>query len=875
MPLQDVTNSIVFLGGYVKRLSSTLGLNNTPTSLDVEIVTGFANIAEDAANNAYAFNQAGATPGNISGLSWGRFNFVGVIQSWTENFGPDGRTFNVKLADPRLVFDNVHVIMGPGVISTGNYKNILDAFAYYGSPSGLGYNENGTLFRNIRDYLSSTGNNLIYIYDKPFRLIFGTGFANGTGLVNPNGITSWYRIKSDNISLNQLLSQVSTDHGMDYYAYIDTDSYVPSTGVISTIKIESIKRTNASGMNDIQNFIDAAQVSGTMISYQRGRELRSDPNNVVIAGPKLSAWFSPNSAGAPPRITSYWGRAYDGSAVFDFTSAGQISGRVLLDYLTGSGVSSTLSNASFRVPYTKYTILKTYNPDIYPPTIQITSSAAQTTGYLASESVLRAALYNQDSWEAMLYEKQQSLATLLGISYPKFRNSTNFSQLISNSGHLIEAINLALFNPQALFDRDPYQQSLIDAVYEATRSVADSYYGRQYICDLTQNARFQSNWLNGNQISYDNNFPVIEYRTIPAAWSESSVGGVPSGVSNHVLLNQLDSPIFKDDVGRLKSFISYNTYTIGTSFFPYPIDTSLLVPEEYFIEQGNKLCVPISTEQYDKYPTFVIVSINSDIQGRRQGAATGYPEQIAFVEFLEAMGYTKAQMDAFNLIKNLGENFDFGLAPAKPICVESAADNYGVFFPLEFNIRNFGPWISSTGRAGPVNLINDSDLAPWTFGSYSGMESAGNQTANKSLATSTIIDSAELVIAGLPDYNIGSSIGNNANITSISLQYGVDGLTTAYGIRTFALPIVRVTKLLTDKISQVYNKILGSQRLIKNIDEAIRLDQDQNINNVGNILKSFGYKMKPSSTNNNKGTAPAWAHIWGSVPRSYLEASGI
>jgi hypothetical protein len=213
-------------------------------------------------------------------------------------------------------------------------------------------------------------------------------------------------------------------------------------------------------------------------------------------------------------------------------------------------------------------------------------------------------------------------------------------------------------------------------------------------------------------------------------------------------------------------------------------------------------------------------------------------------------------------MKNYGENLDFGLAPPKPIIIECTAETEGVHFPVQWRNKNFGPWVTGLGvsNAG-TDLISDGDLGPWIFRGSGNLNTAALQTLAKSVADSAIIDSAEITLAGLPVFNIGDKIGNNANITAMSIQYGVDGLTTNYSVKTFAGP-TRTSQLLQNKITEVYNEAIYNRRQIININDKIARNENNNnqVNKVSEITKTI-----PRSKNNNQGTSSNFGYLTSTV----------
>lgn len=846
---QNITSPLIFGGCYVKRLTAQLGFNSSPTTVEVELIEGLPSVAEDITNKATGFMYDALNPGQVSGLQLGAFNFAGIVQSWTRNYNEQGRTFTVKLADPRIIFDNIPVIMGYDVLSTGvSYPNVLHSFGYYGNPRDAGVTSNGVIFKNVRNFLA-TGTTRINLFNKQFNLVFGSGFNDGTGTLNPNGIPPWYKIQSNMSSLGSLLGQVGRDMGFDYYVSIYPSGNYASTGVISQININTIKRTNTASSTEIDDFLTAAVSSGTRKSESRGKELVTDSTSALVAGAPLTLWTSYNSAGG--EVLPYWGRAADGSLVYSQGSY-QSSGIVLLENITGSGINTILGNSAFRVTYDKVTINRNFSDSVYPPpSMSITTSTDTATGCYASENLLRAALFSQLAWEALFYKEQQSRAILLGIDSDVFMDASMFATTEQN---ILNALSLSLTNTNARANRDPFVSARIGAVYDAFRNTAQNYYGKQWVLISNNHLSFYTNnskWATDG-FSYTEEFPSLEYSPVSSAWCES--GQYPSGIDNHEILLATRTEVFKDEQGRLKPFLSYSGYNTAQSNFPYPIDISVLPRNGYLIEQGNKLCLPISVDVYERQPYKFIVTVNSELQGfTASGDYPQYANQQAYMSFLYAMGYNDSTIAQYNLHKNIYDESEFGLAPAKPLLPKSVAQNYGFFIPVQFKTFNFGPWYASGARPGGINIQSNGDLQPATYGSYSYLNTVGSQTVAKAVSVVDVVDNAEITLAGLPVYNIGDTIGINSNITNISLQYGTDGLTTNYTIRTFALPAVRISKSLQDKITLAQNIANKNNSELVNFNNRV-------VFNSRKIQKESDFDIFGSKSKNKEEgyTTPLW-----------------
>lgn len=417
---------------------------------------------------------------------------------------------------------------------------------------------------------------------------------------------------------------------------------------------------------------------------------------------------------------------------------------------------------------------------------------------------MRAALYSQNAWETVLYYEHNNLATAIGITNPGFLDGITY---VTNYNSLERAQRLSIFG-NGITNRTEVQKQLANAIYEATRTQAETYWGKSWFVNLPD-----SNWLQNGTYNHTDITPTIEYSVADAAWSESTVA-MPSGVSNHELLNSTNSATFKDSLGRLKAFCSLvnfgryydatNNYPVG---FPYYLDFTEVDPSLMLIEQGPKLCVPIDVEQYDLNPTKAIVTLPFALKAKM--AKEGYENRAAFYDFLKYMGYTDGAIVTGNLIQTYGDNSDYGLAPPRVVNLDTVNNTHGIFIPLKSNVATFGYTAVTGNTAGPLSIINDSSLAPWTYGNYANMYLASSGLAGRSLSTSYLLDYGDLTLAGLPIFNIGANIGVNAIIGGISTQLGREGLITNYSIKTIAVPLAKINKLLSDRINGIY---LDNQR---------------------------------------------------------------
>lgn len=814
MAVQDVTGVIRFGGGLLKRFTSTFGINSTPTSVDLEIIEDPDDVL---ANN---FDQDGLNPGNLTGIQVGQFKFSGIVTSWQQEISANGETYSIRLSDPRFVFDNVFMFLDGSTFGSGvEVPNILNPINFYGNPTTADSTELGMTFTKIRTFLENPST-LVWVYGHPFHLEFAEEFSTSL-------IPSWYRVNATSLSLQQLVSKVASDFNIDYFVDIDYDTFNPvQTG---KIMISAINRNQAIAAIDIDSFLTDQIASGTRVSHRRGKELRSEPNVSVVVGANKTFWHvTPNDfgMGIGGNNIAFWGEMENGSLVRSPSINSENKAIIRLDNIQGEATLKSRSNFGSligEVTITANHILHTDPflgspvPEIveiqydtitritgnpYPPSWIRTFTTRQVSGYTASEELLRAAMYSWEAWEAILFRENFQLSKKLGITTAPFFTQNEITSKINYNN--LSAINHVRQGKPVIgsgvLGRSIFQEAVSKAVWEITKATAEEYYGTSYIVSLPESDWFVSGtWSGGESI------PRLEYQISDTSWAKGFGDGVsyPEDVNNHELLTQSNSSIYKDQNGKLRSFLSIREYDQSNSYHSRPIDLSSIDRSTLFFEQGNKIVMPASATHYKLNPTQAIIKTPPVLL-----EISGSHIDNAYYEFLQYHGYSDEVIVSGQMLNNKEIAQIYGLGERRKSLYESTttllgSTIVGLGIALEYNNQKYGPFSITGSKIAGVNLVEDSSLAPWTYGSTDNMNEAGRQLVSGISVTSYIVDSADILLAGLPEFNIGQFVGQNSTITSMSFQYGSEGLTTNYQIRTYAYPQDKVTKKLQDKILKI------------------------------------------------------------------------
>lgn len=106
--------------------------------------------------------------------------------------------------------------------------------------------------------------------------------------------------------------------------------------------------------------------------------------------------------------------------------------------------------------------------------------------------------------------------------------------------------------------------------------------------------------------------------------------------------------------------------------------------------------------------------------------------------------------------------------------------------PLKSNILCYGPWYLA-GANGPVEYEKNNDLAPWNYGGYTPLDSAGFARVTDGMTNQTFDETGSVTVVGAPALNIGDAlIAGGPYITDINVSTGADGVNTQYTFQSWS-----------------------------------------------------------------------------------------
>lgn len=262
-----IDQPIKFLGATVLSFNGQLGVGSTESSLSIDLVED----CEDNPPDLFLPKEGLVIVGAPVYFKAGDFEFGGILQSWTYNQGGAGRTFNVKMTDPRQLLENTAVVtdsyLGPPVQGV----NYFNAYAYWegavldGNCAVFGNSFNGEKGMPYIKVVQALKNMNPIIYS-PTGYKFTINFNSF-----PDGLPEYYRISGPRISLLQLLQDVCDVTGHEFFVNL-------SPGNIINIGLINLKIPPPS----FGEVVAAYDGRATDLSY--GQELRNDVTKTVLFG---------------------------------------------------------------------------------------------------------------------------------------------------------------------------------------------------------------------------------------------------------------------------------------------------------------------------------------------------------------------------------------------------------------------------------------------------------------------------------------------------------------------------------------------------------------------------------------------------------------
>jgi len=569
-----VIQKIMFLGATVESFDCSFGFNSNPSTAAISLVEDFDATPQPDKFDVDNYDDAdldGQLKAGTGGSSWlggnpgtfaefvlpdatgSPFTFRGIVTSWRRTNSGGGRKISVKMEDPRFLFSKIPIITNTDLIYNAQLgsinlaeHNIIDVLGRHGNILHSDWTHDGIGARAVMEAIEShslSGGGVYTpgfdFYGENYTIVFSTSAPSYfLYRVQPN-----YRVPMQNTTLSQFLDQVAKDNNFDWYADVDTNKI---------ITIHAIPRVNNADLifsSDLNNhpahqFIKSKQ--DKLMSFQVGRELRKEPNDVIVIGDNRRTTYAVPENNGTQMTVPIFSQSKDGHLVdkmfipLDNIQAANDSLLGGLPYLSSEkkGMSVNLlpslvdeTTGHEYVPYNRYTRTRTHGPGL-----------VSRPGYLATEEILRAALHSKEAWATTVwyYYYDKGLSGVDFSLYERYDDGLNGrpkplgAQPHGGSGTISVPIGIAegmgIYAPEwdrTHADQNPYKaraagstfawskteaaQAIREACYQATLKFAQDYYGKVFMTALPYDPLYDG-ILSGNAGTF---YQSNEKRVLP------------------------------------------------------------------------------------------------------------------------------------------------------------------------------------------------------------------------------------------------------------------------------------------------------------------------------------------------------------------------
>lgn len=775
-----------FLGASIRNFSAQVGWGGQPSTLDIGLV--------DDISHGDSFNPP--VVGHPVYFNYKGWKFGGLLQSSMTQYGEGGNPlYSVKVQDPRELLSGVQLILQDYTGYTYGVPNLYNIYGYLES-TGFGNsqsNDSGIPWMLVRNAFASLQvTNPILFRGHTFRFSPFVGVALS--------LPSYFRIGGDSISALDFVQNICDAIACDFFITLD---YYSNIG--NMISLNLVNRSIPPVLGAIDTFV--TNVNGA-VSKEQGFELANTVVNKFVVGGKMDTlYFQYNNIGNPrtpydDTILPYWG--YDAADQL-------IVGRG--NFVTPGGDGSE------------------YQFTIDGRPIYIQTGIPSTIFYKTDLAEMRAAKDSQDSWQAFIAFKS-------GQSDSIHKDKMDIFQLaggINNNIHKeLDAIIADPTKPLPVrtvsrsvgkkfnlmsgnFNADTIKLK-VDKIYEHIYKYATEFYGKKFMVRVP--------FVVGKQVSETMNSIILSHKPVDAGYAEESTW---AGMTQQGLMPYNVEKLTTED-NRIVCYVRFSNMRglSGTgvdSGLKTKYNLTNLSTEEYILDQypnvalgkmRENLFVKAKVEENYVFPNKysllnprAVITLSGPIADNDLDSLTmskGLTNELAL--YLTNGGVSQEVIDKYiaGLHTQWGcETLWFGkeaMFYAPDLAV----------IPLESNVLRYGPWHNYTTRSGKVEYETDDTLVPWTYGSYTMMNYAGNAKVSEASIGQDIGEKGSVTFPGIPSIQLGHAlVDSGPSVTDISVNVSQEGVTTTYSMNTWTQRFGNIGKYNFERIQKI-SKLAQEQR---------------------------------------------------------------
>ncbi len=788
----------LFLGCSIQNFRCTLGWNEQPSTLTVNIVEDTCNTGERVYYDLNSANprktRVGADPGfEIYGedgssapeigapcyFRYGDFEFCGLIQNWQKiQVGSDTNVYTVTLASPTELLQGTSLILGQyaGEVKGFNIFNIYGFQEYLNGKScttftqfeadgplfgsiaqgfgGADLTEAGMPWTKVRDALQLLTSNItvfpneaINNFSEYNRIAYVGAPRDGYGLLPSDSI---------NIPAGSLFGYAKY---ISEYVLDISDIPVANTDYRISGPTADILTVISQVCQDLAHdyYVELVPVRFNgqilkVIKFRTVSRVEQKPTDIVQTYVE--------SLSTAELIDSSYGRELRNEATTNFVIGGQK--RSMYQVYNGIPFSEADPDSNYfdaNYPgnaYVRDTIVPYYGQDYFgniyvvknDNTIDINligiKNSLNTIGALLPDTInvsvrsLIEATLGFDMWLTHLQWNQSTepLFETLKSAAPK-----------SYKSFFGRAIDLPDPGRQKAQLRDIVETASVrNAFDDATK---DLYKLHEFFAGIGQRGRSQAMVrIPYTCATIENGRVVTTDRPSDGGWTE------------HTNVLGLDNPggavdFFKNEDGTIHSLAAYsynsglNVDGIGGKYFFTDLSEDEMLP-------SGILYTEIQAEE-----ELVFLDANNAVSPR---IIVNLPDLNDVITPVDDALSQKAATASINLAFNTSpaSGVEKEIARFSNIDTLIEPDSVAVGFVSREN--TYGPWkpsnIIEAGPPGRVNIEKDETLVPWTYGSYVNMNTVAQARANDSVGGMNVVENGSIVVDGYPNVPLGSELAS-------------------------------------------------------------------------------------------------------------------
>jgi hypothetical protein len=700
------------------------------------------------------------------------FEFNGIINSATYTDSPSGRIYKYKINDPKKLLDNVYVLLKDYYCSTGltsipNFISVINIIEGGSAvcPPGFdtenwprvagncpGYGNSG-IFGSSSQNGISIAKALAVITSRQGIFAVRTTANDVVRLdlsrlaARVNAYAPWSKTDSTGMSLGALVEQAAQDSACDYIVTLERGGFVT---------VWPIERELLIAGNPIASIIAAYRQSGTLLSSELGEVELYEPTNKVLLGDKVSYISEVDCRNGTASMML--GYDPDGKPI-------RAKGTNFTATINTTSLQAIIPEfpAMTRISEREILCAKTQEMwMVYGNCIDKNSLSGQLLNILGLQDFLNQAKI-LEAFNGLVGARVDDTDTIKGWQ-EKLNALKGINQVAAVGGPNANKISFLRYVE----------------CWKWFNSFIETYYGKKWLVPIKNFCIFPGN---SPSVIIGDGGPY-QISDVPTDAGYPSPGQFNRGI---LQLSGQNALLFEGADGKYNGFIRVNgkkqftrKLTKDNVTFQVSVDQ---MNAGNFVVQGNEI--------------YVKTTLEGEIHGN-----FGKPEVLISTDIIpmtpkvDAVGPVNRGLQAmaalFGADKFINRGNNSGYSNISSLNLFQlnflAADLDFAAVPMKSNMYVYGPWVSTKNPflTGSTEVVVDTQLNPWNYGSYSAMSTAGAALADIGVRLYNKEFTGSFRVAEPPGLSVREFVTNyRILISNINVIYGSNGVTTDVSFKTF------------------------------------------------------------------------------------------